>query len=138
MLIKSQKGRAREFHTAPRLSRFFAEWSEDTFLAFDINLPLKQPPPMWTEPQHGLSNRPVFDMKIWNFSKIDQVSRQEKSVVGDGDGGDFQVHRANTNLRSRQFFKFRSAVLVEIDDWTRSEVVEQGMEFRITFGLLGR
>lgn len=74
---------------------------------------------------------PVLDAQIRNFLKIFEIACEESGVVGEGDGGDFQVHGSNVQPLQPEILKYSDCYSIEWDNWSGAVVGQHASQLTI-------
>ena len=83
-------------------------------------------------------DRPVFDLQIVDDSEVPKVRSHQCCIVGDGDGGDFQVHDAEPAVSTSKLGSDLGGGFIEAEDtysFPRSQVT---FESHVGLNLLRR
>src|SRR5713101_8118654 len=62
------------------------------------------------------SDGPIFDLQVRDAAEVGKVARKESGVVGEGDGGDFEVHGADTEAGLFEALEDDGGRFVEIEN----------------------
>ncbi len=83
------------------------------------------------------SVEPVFDAEAGDFLEIYEVAAEEEGVVGDANGGDFEVHRADADALSLEAVESVCGIGIKREDGKFRECFDARLEACVGFELCG-
>ena len=76
--------------------------------------------------------RPILNREAWHGLEVDHVSGQDSHLAGEGDPGDSQIHRSNSDSGVSLSFKFPLCGFVEREHEEIRSVQKRSLHHRIT------